>query len=264
MVRLKKPAQIEQMRVASQLTAQTQEFLREQVRSGISTAALDSIADTYIRDHGGRPSPKGYRGYPNSICMAVNDVVVHGVPTDHPLKDGDILTMDVTIEKGGYHGDKAITVKLGDVSEDAEKLIAATEEAMYRGIVACHSKNRVGDIGVAVQDFVEELGYSVVREFCGHGIGEEMHEEPQIMNYGRPRSGHRLKVGMVITVEPMVNIGTHMVQLLPDGWTAVTADGSLSCQFEHTVAITPFGPDILTIYTDHERKMWERFSNGEV
>jgi methionyl aminopeptidase len=258
MAQLKTLDDIERMTVACELAAGTLEYLKGEVRDGISTLELDRLAEAYIRDQGAVPSPKGYRGYPNSICTAVNDVVVHGIPTKKPLRPGDLVTIDVTVHKDGFHGDKAATVIVsGKDNPAARRLADATERAMYRGIYQARPGGRLGNVGAAVQEYVEALGYSVVRDFCGHGIGRQFHEDPQVVNYGQWNTGRKLRAGMVFTVEPMINEGTHEVRILPDGWTVTTGDGKLSAQFEHTVAVMAAGPRILTLYTDRERRLWE-------
>lgn len=258
MAQLKTSDDIERMTVACQLAARTLEYLTGEVREGISTLDLDRRADAYIRDHGAIASPKGYRGYPNSICTAVNDVVVHGIPTSKPLRSGDLVTIDVTVKKNGFHGDKAQTIIVpGSNNLRGRQLMDVTEAAMYRGIYRARPGGRLGDVGAAIQEHVEAHGYSVVRDFCGHGIGREFHEDPQVVNHGRWNTGRKLRAGMVFTVEPMINEGRYEVRILSDGWTVVTEDGSLSAQFEHTVALMADGPRILTLSTDRERQLWD-------
>jgi methionyl aminopeptidase len=257
MAQLKTLEDVERMGVSCRLAAQTLEYLKAEARAGVSTLDLDRLAEVYIRDHGAVPSPKGYRGYPNSICTAVNEVVVHGIPTKKPLRAGDLITIDVTVYKGGFHGDKAASIIVpGADNRAAERLMAATERSMYRGIYHARAGARLGDIGAAIQEYVEGEGYSVVRDLCGHGIGRQFHEDPHVLNYGRWNTGRKLRAGMVFTVEPMINEGTWEVSVLSDGWTVVTKDGKLSAQFEHTVAIMADGPRILTLSTEHEAEMW--------
>jgi len=205
------------------------------------------LAEEYIKRHGGIPAFKGYRGYPRSLCVSVNEEVVHGIPGKRRLKEGDIVSLDLGVLMDGYYGDAAITVPVGKVSELAKKLIKVTEEALYRGIEMARPGNRLSDISHAIQTHVEKAGFSVVREFVGHGIGKQLHEEPQVPNFGPPNRGPRLEPGMVLAIEPMVNTGTWEVRILPNGWTVVTADGGLSAHFEHTVAITDNGPEILSL-----------------
>jgi len=258
MAQLKTLADVERMAAACRLASETLEHLKRETREGVSTLELDALADTFIRSHGAVASPKGYRGYPNSICTAVNHVVVHGIPTADPLRPGDLITIDVTVYKDGFHGDKAATIILpGRPNPRGERLAQVTEVAMYRGLAEAYPGGRLGNVGAAMQEYVEAHGYSVVRDFCGHGIGRQFHEDPQVLNYGDWDTGRRLRAGMAFTVEPMINEGTYDVRILADGWTVVTADGKLSAQFEHTVAVTPEGPRILTLFTEHEREMWE-------
>jgi methionyl aminopeptidase len=226
--------------------AKTIEMLRREVRPGITTAELDRLAEAFIRDHGARPAFKGYRGFPASFCPAINDEVVHGIPGSRELREGDIIGIDVGVEKDGFFGDAAVTVPVGKVSEEAERLLAVARESLAEGIAQARPGNRVGDISHAIQSCVERNGYSVVRALVGHGIGREMHEEPQVPNFGPPDRGPRLMVGQVLAIEPMVNTGGPEVVTRPDGWTVVTKDGGLSAHFEHTVAVGRQGPEILS------------------
>jgi methionyl aminopeptidase len=217
------------------------------VAPGVSTADLDELAEKRIRQAGATPAFKGYHGYPATICASINDEVIHGIPSGRRvLNEGDIISIDVGASLDGYFGDSAVTLPVGQISESAAALLRVTEEALYKAIEAAKPGKRVSDIGHAVQKHVEAYGYSVVREFVGHGIGQRMHEEPQIPNYGEPGHGPRLAEGMVLAIEPMVNAGTPAVKVLADGWTAVTRDKSLSAHFEHTVAVTAGEPWILT------------------
>lgn len=227
--------------------ARALKYLKAFIREGITTEELDRLAEEYIKRHGGIPAFKGYRGYPRSLCVSVNEEVVHGIPGKRRLKEGDIVSLDLGVLMDGYYGDAAITVPVGKVSELAKKLIKVTEEALYRGIEMARPGNRLSDISHAIQTHVEKAGFSVVREFVGHGIGKQLHEEPQVPNFGPPNRGPRLEPGMVLAIEPMVNTGTWEVRILPNGWTVVTADGGLSAHFEHTVAITDNGPEILSL-----------------
>jgi len=220
--------------------------MRREVRAGVTTSELDRLAEEFIRSQGGRPSFKGYRGFPASICSSVNDQVVHGIPGPRELKDGDIVGIDVGVELEGYHGDAAWTFPVGEVSDEAKRLLQVTREALAMGIAQARPGGRIGDISHAVQSHVEAAGFSVVRELVGHGIGREMHEEPQVPNYGPPGRGPRLMVGQVLAIEPMVNIGGAEVVTGSDGWTIATRDGSLSAHFEHTVAVGATGPVILS------------------
>ncbi len=239
--------ELERMREAGRLVAEVLTELSALVAPGVTTADLDRRAEELIRAAGATPAFKGYHGYPASICASINDEVIHGIPSPRRvLREGDIVSIDVGVSLGGYFGDSAVTVPVGAVSETAAALLRVTEEALYKGIERARPGGRVSDIGHAVQQHVEAHGFSVVREFVGHGIGQKMHEEPQVPNYGEPGRGPRLSEGMVLAIEPMVNAGQAAVKVLGDGWTAVTRDGSLSAHFEHTVAITPGDPWILT------------------
>jgi methionyl aminopeptidase len=242
----KSAAEIERMRAANLLVADLLDELRAAVAPGVTTAELDDFAEARIRAAGGIPAFKGYRGYPATICASVNDQVIHGIPSRRALVDGDVLSIDVGVQLDGFYGDSAITVPIGKVSEAAARLLRVTEESLYEAIAKARIGNRVSDISHAVQRHVEAHGYSVVREFVGHGIGRTMHEEPQVPNYGEPGHGPRLAEGMVLAIEPMVNMGKPGVRVLDDGWTAVSKDGSLSAHFEHTVAVTASGPLVLT------------------
>ena len=247
MIVCKSPAEIAKMRAANQLVARILDELASLVRPGVSTADLDAAADARVREAGAESAFKGYRGYPATLCASVNEQVVHGIPNARPLASGDIISLDMGVKLNGYYGDSAITVPVGAVSDDARTLLRVTEEALERGIAQVRIGGRISDIGHAIQAHVEANGFSVVREFVGHGIGASLHEEPQIANYGEPNRGPRMVEGMTIAIEPMVNMGKAAVRVLADGWTAVTRDGSLSAHFEHTVAVTQSGPDILTL-----------------
>jgi len=240
-------AELRRLRAANQLVGQVLEQLRKMVAPGITTADLDALAEREIRAAGAVPAFKGYKGYPASICASVNEQVVHGIPSPaHVLREGDILSIDLGAKLDGFYGDSAVTVGVGAIAPSAVELLRVTEESLWKGIDAVRPGARVSDIGHAVQKHVEKFGFSVVREFVGHGIGAELHEEPQIPNYGEPGRGPRLAEGMVLAIEPMVNAGGPGVKVLQDGWTAVTEDRSLSAHFEHTVAVTPDGVEVLT------------------
>ncbi|HET9326627.1 MAG TPA: type I methionyl aminopeptidase [Candidatus Eisenbacteria bacterium] len=245
-VHLRDRDEVEAIRAAAQVVARTLQLMHREVRPGVTTIELDRLAEEFIRSHGGRPSFKGYRGFPASICSSVNDQVVHGIPGPRELREGDIVGIDVGVELEGYHGDAAWTFPVGEVSEQAQRLLKVTREALDRGIAQARPGGRIGDISHAVQSHVEAAGFSVVRELVGHGIGREMHEEPQVPNYGAPGRGPRLMVGQVLAIEPMVNIGGAEVVTGSDGWTIATRDGSLSAHFEHTVAVGGTGPVILS------------------
>jgi len=240
-------AELARMREAGRLVGEVLTALSAAVAPGVSTGDLDALAEKIIRDAGATPAFKGYHGYPATICASVNDEVIHGIPSGRRvLNEGDVISIDVGAQLDGYFGDSAVTVPVGQVSEEAARLLRVTEESLYRAIEVVRPGGRISDIGHAVQQHVESHGFSVVREFVGHGIGQQMHEEPQIPNYGEPGRGPRLSEGMVLAIEPMVNAGKPAVKVLSDGWTAVTRDHSLSAHFEHTVAVTAGEPWILT------------------
>ena len=246
MIELKNPAQIERMRKAGKIVAETLELMRETVRPGVTTQELDRLAEEHIRKQGAIPAFKGYNGFPATLCASVNEQVVHGIPGLRTLQSGDIISIDCGAVIDGFYGDAAITLPVGVVSEDLQMLLKVTEESLMRGIDQAIKGNRLYDVSHAVQSHVEAHGFSVVRDYVGHGIGRAMHEEPQIPNYGKPGRGPRLEIGMVLAIEPMVNMGTYEVKTLSDHWTVVTKDGKASAHFEHTVAITENGPEILT------------------
>jgi methionyl aminopeptidase len=243
----KSPDEIEKMRRAGRIVARTIDRVLEAVRPGVATHALDGVAEQFILGEGAVPSFKGYRGFPASICVSVNEQVVHGIPGDRRLKDGDVLSLDFGAIWEGYHADSAVTVFVGEPpSAEAEKLVRVTEDALEAGISQVRAGKRLSDIGHAVQQVVEGAGFAVVREYVGHGIGRNLHEDPQIPNYGQPGRGPEIKPGLVVAVEPMVNLGDWPTRVLKDNWTVVTADGSLSAHFEHTIAVTADGPEVLT------------------
>jgi methionyl aminopeptidase len=242
----KSPREIEQMRRANVLVAEVLAELASMVAPGVTTADLDAKAEQLVLAAGAAPAFKGYRGYPATLCASVNDEVVHGIPAQRALAEGDIISLDMGVKLDGYYGDSAVTVPVGQVSDDVQRLLRVTQESLQKGIAQVRLGGRVSDIGHAIQEHVEAAGFSVVREFVGHGIGVQLHEEPQIANYGEPGRGPRLAEGMVLAIEPMVNMGKPAVKVLRDGWTAVTRDGSLSAHFEHTVAVTKDGPLVLT------------------
>jgi methionyl aminopeptidase len=242
MIILKTPEEIEVMARASRLVAETLEFLKPHVRPGVTTGELDRLAEEFIRSRGGTPAFKGYRSYPKTLCISVNDQVVHGIPSKRVLKEGDIVGLDLGAIVDGFYGDSAMTLPVGAIDPKAAELLRVTEAALYAGIEQAVVGNRLSDISHAVQERAESAGFSVVTDFVGHGIGRQLHEEPQIPNYGKPGQGPRLQAGMVLAIEPMVNMGKSDVRVLDDQWTAVTKDGSLSAHFEHTIAIQPSGP----------------------
>ena len=252
-VQLKTPDEIEKMRIAGRLAAEVLDFITPHVKPGVTTGEIDRLCHEYIVERQGavpaplNSAPPGYQPYPKSICTSVNHVVCHGVPGEKKLKAGDIVNVDITVIKDGYHGDTSRMFYVGHPSIQAKRLCDVTYECMWRGIEAVKAGNHLGDIGHAIQSFAEQSGYSVVREFCGHGIGRKFHEEPQILHYGRPGTGLKLSAGMIFTVEPMINAGRPDIRQLADGWTIVTKDHSLSAQWEHTVLVTPNGYEVLTL-----------------
>lgn len=243
---LKTPQEIALMRNAGRVVAQTLKTVSAGIRPGVSPQELNDFAHELITKAGGKPSFLGYRDFPAAACISVNDVVVHGIPNAIPLREGDIVTLDFGVYLEGFHADSAWTFPVGDISSEAAELLKETEASLYEGISYARAGARLGDVGAAVQRHVESHGFSVVRDLVGHGIGRSLHEEPSVPNYGKPGRGPVLQVGSTICIEPMVNAGTWRVNQLDDGWTIVTADGSLSAHFEHTVAITEEGPQILT------------------
>lgn len=247
MITIKNSRELGLMKEACRLSAQALKVGGEAVEPGVTTGEIDRLIRRFIENAGARPSFLGYGGYPASACISVNGTVIHGIPGQYVIKAGDIVSIDVGACLNGYHGDNAATFPAGEVSKEAQALMDATRESLYEGIRMAQPGNRIGDIGAAVQRYVEVRGYSVVRNFTGHGVGTDLHEDPSVPNFGTPGRGPRLLPGMTIAIEPMVNAGTHEVDILRDGWTTVTRDGKLSAHFEHTVAITPEGPVILTL-----------------
>jgi methionyl aminopeptidase len=246
MIILKSKDEIVVMRRAGRVVGDVLAFLKEAVRPGLTTGQLDSMVENRIREAGAIPAFKGYNGFPASLCASLNEQVVHGIPGSRILREGDIISLDVGAILDGFYGDAAETLGVGEISPEAAKLLQVTQESLFRGIEQARVDQYLGDIGHAVQKWVEANGFSVVRDYVGHGIGRAMHESPPIPNYGEPGRGPRLKAGMVLAIEPMVNVGGYSVREKPDHWTVVTADGSLSAHFEHTVAVTQEGPEILT------------------
>ncbi len=252
---IKTAAEIEKMRIAGQLAAQVIEMITPHVQIGVTTEKLDQLCHDYIvNELEAIPAPLNYKGFPKSVCTSVNHVVCHGIPGSKKLKKGDILNIDVTVIKDGYHGDTSRMFYLGKPSVLAKRLVETTYAAMWEGINTVKPGMTLGDIGHTIQSFAESHRFSVVRDFCGHGIGREFHEEPQVLHYGKPMSGMVLEPGMTFTIEPMLNAGKFATSILPDGWTAVTKDRSLSAQYEHTILVTPTGREVLTLRseeTDH-------------
>lgn len=247
MIIIKTDMEIEYMRRAGKLVGETLARLEEVVKPGITTAEIDRIAEEFILKNNAKPSFKGYQGFPASICASVNEEVVHGFPSNRVLEEGDIISVDCGAILNGYQGDAARTIAVGKISDEAQKLIDVTKGSFFKGVEHAKVGNRLTDISSAVQVYVESFGYSVVRDFVGHGIGRDMHEDPEVPNFGRPGRGPKLSHGMVLAIEPMVNIGKYYVRVKPNGWTVVTEDGSLSAHYENTVAILNNGPEILTL-----------------
>lgn len=247
---IKSHREIEQLRKANSLVAEVFRELKKAIAPGIETRQLDQMAEQIILSRGGIPAFKGYRNYPATLCVSINEEVVHGIPSERRLKEGDIVSIDVGTNLNGYFGDAAITLPVGKIDKEAQKLLDVTQRALYIGIKMAKAGNRLYDISHAIQTWVESNGFSVVRDFVGHGIGKSLHEEPQIPNFGPPNQGPRLEMGMVFSLEPMVNEGSHEVRILSDGWTVVTVDGKRSAHFEHTIAITDGEAEILSIIRD--------------
>jgi methionyl aminopeptidase len=255
LVSIKSKREIELMQEACRITAKTYEMLEKNIKPGMTTYDLDQMAEKFIKEQGGIPAQKGYpsgvRGVPNfpgTLCVSINDVVIHGIPSkDIIIKDGDVVSVDLVVLKNGYHGDAARTFAVGNISEEAQKLIDVTRECFFEGIKMAKVGYRLSDLSNAIQQYVEANGFSVVREFVGHGIGRELHEDPQVPNYGKPGHGPRFTKGMVIAVEPMVNAGHYDIDILNDRWTVVTSDGSLSAHYENTLVVTDEEPEILTM-----------------
>ncbi len=247
MIVLKTGRELKVMREACRISAEALRLVGLAVEPGVTTAELDRIAEKYILSQGAVPNFKGYEGYPATACISINNEVIHGIPSKkRRIEAGDIVSIDLGAKFDGYHGDNAATFACGDISDEAKRLMDATRESLYEGIAAAVSGGRLGDIGHAIQQYVESRGFSVVRQFVGHGIGTSLHEAPEVPNYGTPGRGIRLMPGMTLAIEPMINLGKSEVKVMPDGWTVLTKDGSLSAHFEHTIVITPDGPQILT------------------
>ena len=247
MIIIKNNQEIDLMREAGQIVAETLLLVEGKVKPGITTAELDRIAEEFITKHGAKPSFKGLYGFPSSLCISVNEQVVHGIPGAYILKEGDIISVDCGALLNGFHGDAARTFPVGKVSQEAQRLIDVTRDCFFEGIKFAQVGNRLTDISHEIQSYVEDSGFSVVRDFVGHGIGKNVHEDPEVPNFGRPGRGPKLSAGMVLAIEPMINIGSYRVRTLEDDWTVVTSDGSLSAHYENTVAILPDGPEILTL-----------------
>ena len=246
-IKIKTAEEIEKMRVAGRLAASVLEMITPYVKEGITTDELNTICHDYIVEHDAYPAPLNYHGFPKSICTSVNHCVCHGIPNEKALKNGDIINIDVTVKKDGYHGDTSKMFIIGEGSILANRLTKVTQESLYKAIRLVKPGTRLGDIGHEIQKYAEGFGYSIVREFCGHGIGDEFHEDPQVVHYGRPGTGVELKAGMCLTIEPMVNAGKRHTKILKDNWTVLTKDRSLSAQWEHTLLVTEDGVEILTL-----------------
>jgi len=247
MITFKGPAEFDRMRRAGRVVAEVLAAVREAARPGTELQSLDRLAASIAAKRGCLPSFLNYHGYPAHICLSPNDTIVHGIPDKRRLREGDILSVDMGVISEGWHGDAAVTFGIGEISPEAQRLLEATEKALWAGIEQCRDGNRLGDVGHAISAVGEAAGFGVVQEYTGHGIGRQMHEEPQVLNYGEPGKGLRLKRGMAVCIEPMFNLGSRHTKVLDDGWTVVTADGSPSAHFEHTVAITASGPEVLTL-----------------
>ena len=247
MIVLKNGRELKIMREACRISAEALKLAGSAVEPGITTAELDKIAEKYILSQGAVPNFKNYNGYPATACISINNEVIHGIPSKkRVIQAGDIVSIDLGAKFEGYHGDNAATFACGDISDEAKRLMDTTRESLYEGIAAAVSGGRLGDIGAAIQQYVEKRGYSVVRQFVGHGIGTSLHEAPEVPNFGTHGRGIRLMPGMTLAIEPMINVGNYDVKVMPDGWTVLTKDGSLSAHFEHTIVITPDGPQIMT------------------
>ncbi|MDA1000319.1 MAG: type I methionyl aminopeptidase [bacterium] len=246
MIVLRSPEEIEKLRESNHIVALVMKELKKAVRPGVTTLELDALAERLLLERGATPAFKGYRGFQHTICASVNEQVVHGVPSGRKLKEGDIISIDLGAKHDGYFGDHAMTIPVGRVSKQAQRLLKCCEQALWKGIEKARPGGRLFDISHAIQEFAEAAGYGVVREYVGHGIGAKLHEEPQIPNFGEPDTGPELRPGMILAIEPMLNEGTEEVKVLSDKWTVVTADAKLSAHFEHSIAITESGPDVLS------------------
>lgn len=260
MIKLKTKEEIEMMRESAQLVSKTLGMLAAEIRPGITTLYLDNLAETFIRDHQALPGFLGLYDFPNSLCISVNEQVVHGIPNKKPLSEGDIISVDCGVLKNGYYGDHAYTFPVGEISEEVKQLLKITKESLYLGIEQLQAGKRIGDVSFAIQRYTEKHGYGVVRELVGHGLGQEMHESPEVPNYGKRGRGTVIKNGLVLAIEPMINLGTRKVKQLSDGWTIVTADGKPSAHFEHDVAVVDGKPDILSTF-DYIEEVLEKVNN---
>lgn len=248
MIHIKTREEIELMRESALIVSKTLGMLASEIKPGVTTLYLDKLAETFIRDHKAEPGFLGLYDFPNTLCMSPNSQVVHGIPNDTPLENGDIISVDCGALKNGFYGDHAYTFEVGDIDEATKKLLKITRESVYVGIVQFRAGNRVGDVGYAIQKYTEDCGYGVVRELVGHGLGRKMHEDPEMPNYGKRGRGKQFKEGMVVAIEPMINMGTHRIKQLRDGWTILTADGAPSAHFEHDIAIVDGKPELLSTF----------------
>lgn len=252
MIHYKTNEEIELIRLSSLLVGRTLAAVAQEIKPGVTTAAIDKVAETFILDHGGKPAFKGYRGFPGTLCVSPNAVVVHGIPGNYELRDGDVISVDCGVVMNGYYGDSAFTFPVGEVKPETMQLLRVTKASLYKGIEKAVSGGRLGDISEAVQSYAESHGYSVVRELVGHGVGKHLHEEPEVPNYGKRGSGPKLAEGLVIAIEPMINMGKRNVRQERDGWTITTADGMPSAHYEHTVAVRAGKADILSSFAEIE------------
>ena len=248
MIKIKTAKEIELMRESALIVSKTLGMIASEIKPGVTTLYLDKLAEEFIRDHGAEPGFLGLYGFPNTLCMSPNAQIVHGIPNDKPLENGDIISVDCGSLKNGFYGDHAYTFEVGEVDEEVKKLLRITKESLYLGIRELKAGNRVGDVGFAIQNYTESFGYGVVRELVGHGLGKKMHEDPEMPNYGRRGKGKKFKNGMVVAIEPMINMGTHRINQLRDGWTILTADGKPSAHFEHDIAIVNGKPELLSTF----------------
>jgi len=255
MIHYRSEDEIDLIRESSLLVAKTHAEISVLIKPGVTTLQLDKIAEEFIRDNGGVPAFKGYSGFPNTLCASLNEQVVHGIPNDNPLNEGDIISMDCGVVMNGYYGDSAYTYNVGEVSKEVKDLLIRTKESLYLGIHQAIPGNRIGDIGFAIQKHVEQFGYGVVREMVGHGVGKNLHEEPQVPNYGKRGRGIKLKEGMVIAIEPMINMGSREIKQLSDGWTIITADKKYSAHFEHTIVVRKGKAEVLSSFEEIEKRL---------
>ena len=258
MIYIKTREEIELMRESALMVSRTLGIIAKEVKPGVTPKFLDKIAEDFIRDNNGVPAFKGYRGFPATLCISINEAVVHGIPTDKPLAEGDIISVDCGVKKNGFYGDHAYSFAVGAVKPELQKLLEVTKESLYKGIEQCVAGNRIGDISYAIQQYAEKHGYGVVRELVGHGLGKSLHEDPEVPNYGKRGDGPKIKDGMVFAIEPMINLGKKNVKQLNDGWTIVTADGLPSAHFEHDVAIVDGKPDILSTFAYVEEALKQK------